>query len=155
MIRGLALSASFLLAGAAPILAQPHSPSHVRTHSHHPGHVRPDSAHHAAMHALLHGSWTGSFSSAPGVSSGLDLAVAGDTVWKVTFRMSPDQPIRAGIASNFVMDGKTLHWTQELSGAPCKATAVLTTTTPLVPEMKGRMACGHGEITFTLRKTAG
>ena len=156
MIRGLALTASALLAGALPALAQTHSPSHPRTHSHGPGHVRPDSAQHAALHARLHGSWNGTFSSPQGHSSGLDLAVSYDSARKVTLRMSPDQPIRAGAASNLVMDGEVLRWTQDWSGAVCQARAVLTPTTPLVPEtMEGTLACEHGEMTFILRKKTG
>ena len=156
MIRSLALSASLLLAGAVPALAQAHPPSHARWHSHAPGHVRPDSGRHAAMHALMSGSWKGTFSSPQGVSSGLELSVAHDSAQHVTFRMSTDQPIRAGAGSDFVMNGDKLHWTQELSGTSCKATAVLTAATPFAPAlMEGKMACGHGEITFTLRKTTG
>jgi len=163
MIRGLALTASFLLAGAMPALAQTHShgPGHVRPGAgqhqpHGPGHVRPDSGQHAAMHALLHGSWTGTFRSAHGLSSGLDMSVAHDSAHKMALRMSTDQPLRAGAASNFVMDGAKLIWTQDLSGKSCKATAVLTAATPLAPEtMEGKMACEHGESSFTLRKKTG
>lgn len=157
MIRRLALSASLFLGGAVPALAQAHPGSHAGPHPPHgPGHIRPDPAHHAAMHALLLGSWTGVFSSAPGVSSGLDLSVAQDSVQNMTLRMSTDQPVRAGVASDLMMDGDTLHWTQELSGTVCKATAVLSAATPLVPEtMKGKMACEDGELSFTLRKKTG
>ncbi len=156
MIRRLALTASFLLAGAVPALAQTHSPSHARTHPHGPGHTRPDSGQHAAMHALLHGSWKGTFSSSQGLSSGMDMAVGYDNTRRVTLRMSTDQPIRAGAASNFVMDGATFRWTQDLSGASCKASAVVTPATPQVPEMmEGTMACEHGEMTFVLRKQTG
>ena len=116
MIRGLALTASFLLAGAVPALAQTHSHSHTGTYSHPPGHIRPDSGQHAAMHALLHGSWQGTLSSAQGVSSGLHLSVAHDSLRNVTLRMSTDQPLRAGAASNVMIDGAKLHWTQNLSG---------------------------------------
>jgi hypothetical protein len=67
--------------------------------------------------------------------------------------MSADQPIRAGAASNFMVNGDTLHWTQELSGAPCQATARLSAATPHASEiMEGRMACELGEVMFTLHK---
>jgi hypothetical protein len=86
----------------------------------------------------------------------LALAVAYDSARRVTLRMSPDQPIRAGAASNLVMDGPTLRWTQDWSGAACQARAVLTPATPLVPEtMEGTLACEHGEMTFILRKKTG
>lgn len=165
MIRGVALTASFLLAGAVSALAQthpyphpPHPYPHPWTHSHdRSGHVPLDSAQHAAMHPLLLGSWKGAFSSPQGVSSGLHLSVAHDSLRKVTLRMSTDRSIRAGAASNLATNGDKLHWTQDLSGTSCKATAVLTAATPLVPEMmKGRMACEDGEeITFILQKRTG
>jgi len=156
MIRGLALTVSFLLASAVPGLAQTHPRPHPGTHPHGPGHIRPDSAQHAAMHARLHGSWTGMFSSPHGVSSGLDLSVAHDSLRQVTLKLSTDQPSLAGAASNFVIHGDTLQWTQELSGTSCKATAVLSAATPLVAErMKGKMACEDREITFTLHKKVG
>ena len=61
-----------------------------------------------------------------------------------------------GAARNVMMEGAKLHWTQDLSGASCKATAVLTAATPPIPEtMKGTMGCENGEVTFTLRKKAG
>ncbi len=156
MIRGLALSASLILAGAVPALAQTHSPSHSQRPPHGQGHTRPDSAQHAAMHALLHGSWKGTLSSARGFSSGLDMMVTHDSVRNVTLRMSTDQPIRAGAASNVVMDGATIHWTQDLSGTSCKATAVLTAATPHDPDLlQGNLSCEDGEVTFTLRKKTG
>lgn len=157
MIRSLALTASLLLAGAAPALAQAHAPSHVRSHSHdQSGHVPLDPAQHAAMHALLLGSWQGTFKSAQGVSSGMDLSVAHDSVRTLTLKMTTDRPLRAGAASNFVMNGDNLYWTQDLSGTSCKVTAVLSAATTLVPEMMtGSMACEDGEVTFTLRKATG
>ena len=155
MTRGLALSASLLLAGAIPALGQAHPGSHAQPYPHGPGHVRPDSAHHAVMHALLHGSWKGTFSSAQGVSSRLDLSVTPNSMPGVTLRMSPDQPLRAGAASNLMMEGAKLHWTQDVSGAACQASAVVTAATPQTPDvMEGKLACEHGEISFTLRKTA-
>jgi hypothetical protein len=156
MIRGLAVTVSLLLAGTAPALAQTHTRSHGQAHPHGPGHVRPDSATHAAMHARLHGSWTGTFKSHQGDSSAMDISVAHDSLRKVTLRVSTDRPTQTGTVSDFVMNGDKLSWTQELSGASCKATAVLSSATPLATEMmKGRMACEHGEITFTLHKKSG
>lgn len=108
------------------------------------------------MHALLLGSWKGTFSSSQGGSIGLDMSVAHDSARKVTLRMSTDQPNRAGAASNIMLDGAKLHWTQDVSGTSCKATAILSAATPLVPDtMEGKMACEEGEITFTLRKQTG
>jgi hypothetical protein len=157
MIRGLALTASFLLASAVPALAQTHPGSHAWPHAHsQSGHVPLDSARHAAMHALLLGSWRGTFSSPQGLSSGLEMSIAHDSLRNVTLRMSTDQPNRAGAASNVVIDGGRLHWTQDLSGASCKATAVLNAPTPLVPNtMEGKMTCEDREMTFTLRRKTG
>jgi hypothetical protein len=84
------------------------------------------------------------------------MSVAHDSLRNVALRMSIDQPSRGGAASDVVMNGDKLQWTQDLSGVSCKATAVLTAATALVPEMlKGKMTCEDGEITFTLHKKAG
>jgi hypothetical protein len=156
MIRGLALTVSLLVAGAGPALAQTHTRPHGQGYPHGPGHVRPDSATHAAMHAALHGSWTGTLSSHRGDSSGLSLSVAHDSARKVLLTMRTDRPIHVGVGSDFMMHGDKLHWTQDLSGKSCKATAVLTTATPRAPEaIRGELACEDGEITFTLHKTTG
>lgn len=157
MIRGLALTASFLLAGTVPALAQTHPGSHARGHPHgQSGHVPLDSAQHAALHASLHGSWEGTLSSPQGVSSRLEMSIAHDSLRTVILRMSTDQPIRAGTASNLVIDGAKLRWTQDLSGTACNVSAVLTAATPLAPEMmQGKMACERGENTFTVRKRSG
>ncbi len=156
MVRGLALTASCLLLGAMPALAQTHSPPHDKRYPHGPGHNRPDSATHAAMHALLHGSWTGAFWSTQGDSSTMHMWVAHDSLLRVALRMSTDQPRRVGDASDFAMNGNELHWTQDLSGASCKATAVVSSATASASRtMKGKMACEHGEITFALHRKAG
>ena len=157
MIRSLAPTVPFLLAGAVPALAQTYPRSHDRTHSYdRSGHVPLDSAQHAAMHARLLGSWTGTLSSPRGVSAGLDMSVAHDSARKVTLKLSTDRPIRAGAAGDVVVAGDQLQWTQDVSGASCRATAVLSAATPRAPEtMKGRIVCEGGDITFTLLKKAG
>lgn len=158
MIRSLALTVSFCLAGAAPALAQTHPPDHAQGRPHDAtGHHSPlDPSEHAAMHAALLGNWTGTSSSVDAASRKLALAVASDKRGNVTLKMKADQPIRVGASSSVAFEGNTLHWTQVVSGAPCKATAVVSAATPLVPEtMKGSMACENGEITFALQKTKG
>jgi hypothetical protein len=154
MIRSLALTASFCLSVSAPALAQTHPPTHAQGHPHDAtGHGHIDPGHHAAMHALL-GSWTGTSNVPREVSRKLGLDVATDKLGNVTLEMKADRPIGVGAASSIAVDGNTLHWTQDVSGAACKATAVLSAATPLVPEkLKGSMACEHGEITFALQKT--
>jgi hypothetical protein len=155
-MRGLTLTVSLLLLGAIPALGQTHSRAHGQGYPHGPGHVRPDSATHAAVHAALHGSWTGTFKSQLGNSNAMDMAVTHDSLRNVMLTMRTERPIQAGTASDVVMDGDKLQWTQDLSGKSCKATAVLRLATPLVPDLiKGTMACEHGDITFSLHKKTG
>jgi hypothetical protein len=125
MIRRLVLTAAFLVAGAMPVLAQTHSPPHAQAYPHGPGHVRPDSATHAAMHALLHGSWTGTLSSHQGVWTGLDMSVTHGSLRKVA--------------------GTSCKATAMLSHA----------TAPSPDTINGRMACEDRNMTFSLRKKAG
>ena len=157
MIRSLALTVSFCLAGAATALAQTHPQTHAQGRPHdQSGHGPLDPSQHAAMHALLLGNWTGTSSSPGAVSGKLDVVVASDKLGNVILKMKADQPIRVGTASGVALQGNALHWTQDVSGAPCQATAVLSAATPLVPEtMKGSMACERGEITFELQKKKG
>ena len=153
MIRRLALTASFLLAGAIPAFSQSHPPTHKRP-AHGPGHTPFDSAQHAAIHASLHGSWRGTLSSHHGVASGLNLAIVRDSLRKVTLMLSADQPLRAGPVRDFLMDGNKLQWTQDFARASCKATAILRAATSSDPaKLEGKMACTDGESTFTLLKT--
>lgn len=157
MIRSLALMVSLGLAGATPALAQTHLQSHAQGRPHgQSGHTPLDPAQHAAMHALFHGSWTGTSTSIEGVPTKLDLAVATDKQGKVALKMNADQSGRVGAASNVAFEGNSLQWVQTVSGTACKATAVVSAATPLVPEtMKGTMTCERGEITFALQKAKG
>ncbi len=155
MIRRLAFTASFFLASALPALAQSHPAHPGQPHPHGPGHRPPDPAHHAAMHALLHGTWQGSIRSLRGGSGSLQMSVTPDSLRKLIIKLSAVRPIQAGAARDVVMDGATLHWIQDLSGQSCHANAVLSAATPAVPEtLDGRIACEDGEFTFTLRKAA-
>lgn len=157
MIRSLALTASFCLSVGAPALAQ-HPANHAQGRPHDPaGHHYPmDAKQHDAMHKLVHGRWIGA-SSFPGeMSPKLDVAVATDKAGKLTLKMKTNEPIRVGAASKIALEGNTLQWIQEVSGAPCKATAVVTPATAQASEtMKGSIACEQGEITFALQKTKG
>jgi hypothetical protein len=108
------------------------------------------------MHSLLLGSWTGTFWSPQGTSSSLDLAITPDSLRAVTLTLSQAPPLWAGIASDVGMTADTLYWTQNLSGAACKATAVVSPATSTAREMmKGKMACENGELSFTLYKKTG
>lgn len=156
-MRSLALTVSFCLAGAAPALAQTHPPDHAQGRPHDAsGHNPIDPSDHDAMHGVLVGNWTGTSSSLEGVARKLDLTVAGDKRGNVKLKMKAEQPIRIGESSSVALEGNTLHWTQLVSGAPCRATAVVSAATPPFPEtMRGRMACENREITFALQKTKG
>ena len=157
MIRSLALTASFCLCVGAPALAQ-HPANHAQGRPHDPAahHYPMDAKQHDAMHALVHGRWIGA-SSFPGeIAPKLDVAVATDKAGKLTLKMKADEPIRVGTASKIALEGNTLHWTQEVAGVSCKATAVVSPATAQASEtMKGSMACEQGEIAFALQKTKG
>ena len=157
MTRALALTAALLLVSAASASAQTHHSGGARTHPPHaPGHERPDPAHHAAMHALLTGRWSGTVTSAQGITSDLTLAVAHDSVQGMTLTTDAGERIPAAKISNVAMEGTRLEWTQDLSGAKCKASAVVSPATQLEPEtVKGKMTCADGDRTFVLRKTTG
>jgi len=157
MIRSLALIVSFCLARAAPALSQTHPPEHGQGRQHDAsGHSPVDPSEHEAMHGVLLGKWTGTSSSLEGVSRKLDLAVASDKRGNVKLKMKADQPIQLGASSSVVSEGNTLQWTQIVSGAPCKATAVVSAATPVAPETKkGSRACQNGELTFARQKTKG
>ena len=157
MIRGLALTASFLLAGALPAFAQAHHSGGAPTHPPHaPGHVRPHSADHDAMHARLTGRWTGTVTSSQGVTSELTLAVAHDTLQGMTLTIDNGERIPAAKISDLAIEGTRLQWTQNRSGASCKATAILSPATQLDREtVTGKMTCADGDRTFVLRKTTG
>ena len=156
MTRALALTAALLLASAVSAGAQAHH-SGARTHPPHaPGHERPDSAHHAAMHALLTGRWTGTVTSRQGITSDLTLSVAHDSLQGMTLTTDTGERIPAAKINHFALDGTRLQWTQDLSGAPCRATAVLSPATQLDREtVRGKMVCADGDRTFVLRKTTG
>lgn len=83
----------------------------------------------------------------------MEMSVARDSLQKAILTMHATEAIRAGAASDFVMQGDTLHWRQELSGMSCEATAQLKAATPHDPAMmNGKMLCGDGELTFALHK---
>jgi hypothetical protein len=156
MIRRLGLTACLLLAAAMPALAQIHSGSHDGAYPHGPGHVRPEDATHALMHTLLHGSWTGTLSTQQGVSRGLDMSITQDSRRNVMLTMRAQQPIQVGTATNLMVNGDKLQWIQSLGGASCKATGVFSANTATAPDaIKGKMLCGDGEMTFSLRKKTG
>src|SRR5262245_39374140 len=145
MIRRLALTASLVLAGSMPGLAQTHPP-HTGGNPHGPGHPQVDSATHAALHALMEGTWTGMLLHPQHDSSAVQMSVAHDSLHKLLITMSSAQPNRVGLASGVTVTGDELRWTQVLSGVPCKATAVVSkATAPTPATMNGRMMCEDRE----------
>jgi len=156
MTRGLALTATFVILGAVPALAQTHAGSHAERYPHGPGHVRLDSATHAMMHAQLHGSWAGTLSSHRGFSSSVDMSIKYDSLLNPTLMLRSERPGLSGAATDLVMNGDQLHWTQQMSGASCIATAVLTkAASPASNTIEGKMLCKEDELTFSLRKKTG
>jgi hypothetical protein len=108
------------------------------------------------MHARLLGTWTGTLSAPEGVAGPFHLSVANDKTGKLTLTVSADRPGQAGAVSDLALDSHGLHWTQSLSGVPCKATAILQAGTEHASDtMKGTMACEHGDIAFALQKAKG
>ena len=100
MIRSLALTVPFFVGGAGLALAQTHPPSHPQGRPHDPaGHTPLDPAQHAAMHAQLIGSWTGSLSAPSGVSKRLNLTVGNDKLGAMTLKISTRAETRRIVAS--------------------------------------------------------
>src|SRR2546430_1146947 len=87
MKRRLAFTLSLVLGAAVPALAQSH-PVHAGSHPHDSlGHASMDSAQHAALHALMHGSWVGTASSAHAGPSAMNLTVAQDDRNQVVLKL--------------------------------------------------------------------
>src|SRR5262245_49568736 len=91
--------AAFLVYAAAAAAAQ--HPQHLAGSGHdRSDHPSMDPEQHAVLHALMHGTWTGSLSSSDG-SSPLDFVVGADRHGAVTFKMSG--PARLGEATNIAV----------------------------------------------------
>ncbi len=152
MIRRFALIAAFLVAGHASASAQ--HPGHPGMPEHYPGmHGQIDSAQHALLHQLMHGSWSGTFSSPHGTGD-LDLAVLHDTIMKTMhLNFSSNHMANLGTSQDFGLRGDTLVWTQQLKEGPCQAFAVLTPGSASTPDtMQGSMDCDGHKLSFTLQK---
>jgi len=113
-----------------------------------------DPAEHAAMHALLHGDWHGTLSGQGPAPTTLTLKVGADHAGKLTFQITGERSVGLGSASRLALEGDTLRWTQEVSGASCPSVAKVTRATQHDPEtLKGTMTCARGEMAFALRRT--
>lgn len=153
MLRRLALTLFALAAAGSPVFAQGHPGSHQIGHhdvDHHPL----DSAQHAALHALMHGTWTGTLTSPHGVT-GLNLSVAHDSLHRLLFQMSANQGSRAGAGTEFALRGDTLHWNQELGGATCHASARMNVNSlHAASAIHGTLKCDSGDVSFALKRTS-
>ena len=158
MIRSHALLLSMVMAGSVSALAQTQSQSHPRhpQGTSHGAHPAMDPVTHAALHARLHGTWTGVVTTSDGASTQLQLAFASDAQGQLTLKISGDQPLKTWPAATVALDSEGLRWTQPIGGASCTATAVLKASAHHGPDaMKGTMACGNGDVPFVLQKTKG
>jgi len=155
MTRRFALLLAFVVAGVSPAFAQNQGqahPQHPQTAPHHPlqGQMDP------AMHALLHGTWTGTVTSSEGSPTKMQLAVATDEQGMMSVKISGDPSLKIGPSTDLKVDEQGLHWTQALAGETCTATAALEGQDPHGPgSLKGKMACRNREIPFALEKTKG
>jgi hypothetical protein len=135
----------------APAAAQGHHGQHPpRTHG--PDHVRPDSASHAAIHALLHGSWEGTFHRANETPKELHMMVARDSAHGTSLVLKSAGLKDAGPARGIVFAAGNIQWTQQVRGATCTATARVDSTAKTNRSINGKLACPTEEIAFTLRR---
>ena len=149
MLRAIAAAFALTLI-VAPARAQSHPGSHSMTHPH-------DSLAHPpmapALHALLHGTWTGNLVSARG-SSEMRLSIANDSLHGARVKLVSAPAGLPGSSSTLAIRGDTLRWQQQLTDKTCPATAILSTLKPTAdPLMKGSLACEGGDMTFVLHKT--
>ena len=148
-----AFAAALLLATASPVIGQIHPPSHDRNRQHGPDHVRPDSATHAALHALLHGRWEGTMSHRDR-STPLSVSITRDSAAGFVFAFRSNAQVHPGAAKHITVQGEKLQWDQIVDGRACKASAALSKSKEEKVVMKGFMKCDRDEIAFTLNRAA-
>ena len=155
MLRHLAKTVIVLAVSALPAVAQGHPGSHMRPASHDSLHHAPmDSAQHAALHALMHGTWTGTISD-HGVASPFSLSIAHDSVHAALLRATASAPLTLGGAHHMMpVTADTVRWTQDISGVACPATAMVNSHATAKATMDGTIACPSRELRFTLTKSA-
>jgi len=148
MIRPLAFGFVLALCAATHGAAQVQHPPFT----HAPGHVPPDSATHAMLHALMHGSWSGTVTATHSNGGALTQDVKAHDQTTFVFRAGEANERNA---SNFVLRGDTLQWAQQLKDKTCTATALLDAAARQTPEtITGTMACDHDNFPFKLQKKA-
>ena len=156
MLRHLAKAVAILGTAAVPALAQRHPGSHARPASHDSLHHAPmDSAQHAALHALVHGMWTGTISD-HGTASPFSMSIAHDSIYLTLMHATTTSPITLGTGQHMTSAADTVHWIQDVSGVACPATAALraSATSNATPTMEGAIACPGHALRFTLTKKA-
>src|SRR5262249_33732238 len=145
---------AFLLTGAiAVVSAQDRTPSAPQARPPETsGQTSTETAQRAAVHELMHGDWEGTISS-PGGASNVGLKVAKDEVGKVTFRMTGDRSRQLGLSSQFAVDGKSVRWTQDVSGKACQVSVrVAAAMSKEADVLKGMISCADREMALTLHK---
>ena len=147
MIRPLAFGFVLALCAAAHGAAQVNHPPFI----HPPGHTPPDSATHAALHALMHGSWTGVVAAPNAEGRALMQEVKPQGQMTFVFR-ADDTDERS--ASNFAIRGDTLQWTQQLKYKTCTASTLLSAVARTPETIAGTMVCDHDNLPFKLQKKA-
>jgi hypothetical protein len=152
MHRRFVLLLACVAATAIPALAQTQAhPPHPQGTAH-PSHGQMD----PALHALLHGTWTGTVTPSTGAPVKLQVAVATDKQGNTSLKVSGDPSLKAGASTDVKLDDKGLHWTQALAGETCAATAKIEGQEHHgAASLTGKMACGKTELPFALEKTKG
>jgi hypothetical protein len=108
---------------------------------------RPGAAQDSAK-AKFAGTWEGSFESDHAPNGTVRLVLARDTEWKGTLEIVSNAHMPAAAIQNFEVSGNTITFTQDRAGSSCTASAQLE-----AGALKGQMSCGHGGISFVLRRT--
>jgi len=102
------------------------------------------------LHALMHGSWAGMVAAPRSDTQALSQEGKAQSQMMFVFRAG-----EAGErnATDFVLRGDTLQWTQQVKDKTCTATAVLNAAALQNREMlAGTLVCDHDNLPFKLQK---
>jgi hypothetical protein len=117
------------------------------------GHAATDADQRAAVYALMHGDWRGTMTLPNGASNAVTLKVAKDDAGNVTFRMTGDRSVQLGVSNQFAVEGRSVRWTQDVSGKPCQVSIRLGADAPAAPDLgKGMISCAETERALALHK---
>ncbi len=143
------LTATLVLVGSMTLLAQSHDRTHPQSQPHGP-HDAIDPQLHAAMHSLF-GTWTGTLRTATGPEI-MHLVAANDPDGRLTLTFTSNSA-HFGPASDVVLKGNAIRWTQALADGSCRANASLAAAKKPSPEtLKGSLTCASTRVPFTLEK---